>query len=220
MMQIYLKDLCGKSTEIECFPTDNIQRIKELYQDKEGIPIEQSRLIYAGKQLSDGDTLEYYNIKNDTTLHVILRLNGGGNGFAFSDMNKIKQIQFTNKGPSFMTVSNGGNLKVKCINDLCPTAEYNGTSYIRKGFCRLDIGDIQGSITCPECGHQATIKTIGFCDALMEYKGTTKSGNIKTGKHTFDRNCFHEFSDLETDMDVWTELVIKIYKSAAPKFIE
>jgi hypothetical protein len=226
-MCIFIITLTGKTLPLcSINSSDTIERIKKYVQLIEGIPPDQQRLIYGGRQLDDGKRLSDYNIENKSILHLVLRLRGGGSftepAIGFAPMTKYKTQEWSAKiEPLWRMASPGLCLEGYCSNLDCNS--FGNQVICNMGFTIFDLLCHIKKVECPVCSEKVIPKTCAFNRCYYRWIGKrAENGELVSSEWKEAKNAYTRYD--ESDDPVagksmkWNSLQL-VAQSKKPKIL-
>jgi len=181
---IFVSTPTGKTITLHFEPWETVLELKRLIQCKEGIPSDQQRLIFAGKQLEDSRRLFEYNAQKESTFSLLFRLRGGGSG-DFVDVTRtdaLRTKEWNKSAPDWRLVDKGLVLEGICRKQGCKA--FNQWVVMNLGFVNFDLlhpsNKAQHKCKCPMCKHPVKPVVPGFNNCLWKITAVKKADHLNT----------------------------------------
>jgi len=202
---VHVKTLTGRDINVPVDLSDTVEALKDTINDQEGIPIDQQRLIFEGNQIEDERTLQYYRIQNESTLHLVLRLRGGGTSIEFNKLSSVVEQDFSDSAPDWRGVAPGISFQGECTNSDCRAFKSIAISNLRFGI--VDLTELKAK--CPMCSeYLKNVRNCGFFDCKWRFLGIDSEGHERRGEGQASSEKYTTFK--EGDEIEWRSLRIEI----------
>ncbi|KAG5176247.1 hypothetical protein JKP88DRAFT_171493 [Tribonema minus] len=208
---IFVKTLSGSTITVHGLShSDTVASLEEAIEGKEGVPVDQQKLSFAGKRLQPSHTLGDFGIGSGSTVHMVLSLCGGRSmpllKIPFADVSRsdaMQRLSFDPDAPDWRTACEGLNMEGYCRNRACKARNKLVISMI--GMNAFTLGS---QCACPECGADVTPVTCGFYACTWMYEGAKTDGMLmRSPWHTASDDLYHRVNE-HGNMASWSRLVL------------
>jgi len=202
---VWIRELNGKAHRVFVESSDTIDKLSHVIDFITGFGPYEQRLIFAGRQLEPGRTLADYNIPKDSTVHMILRLRGGGPGdpIMFADLESSRDISFSKEAPKWRRATPGLCLEGPCTNKDCDA--FKQIVVCNKGMREFSLAIDGDRVRCPLCSEKVVPVTTAFNNCQFYYFGvyripTADAGLVhKQSPPQLVGNVYKRFNEFRAD---------------------
>ncbi|KAH9194274.1 hypothetical protein AeNC1_003750 [Aphanomyces euteiches] len=221
-LKLFVKTIRGRTIRLDVNPNETIQDVKQRFEEKEGLPVADNRLVYGGVELADHCRVFHYNIPPNATLMSLGRLVGGSHirmgslttalpckGLKFADVSNedmMEVIEFSPSVPAWRIVCRGLNLSGQCTNPDCVAC--SKWVYMQVGFRPANLFTYQAH--CPMCRQSVVPKTCGFYSCQWRFEGIKLHSDVhmSSGWKKAEGEVYHAFKSQESNLVLWESLLV------------